>query len=391
MLPVLNEHRYRRVWFTIAALLAVDLARVSGQAPARDSNLEYDRGVRLQQAGDLAGARQAYEAALQLSPRRMDALSNLGLVYSGLRQYDRAVQSFKKALEIDPRQPAVLFNLGLTYLQAGQNENARRTLASVVGTQDSNFAARHYLGVSLLKLGRTPEGIAELEIVAGGHPEDLDALYTLASAYLKNNQLEAARQLIDSKIIAHDTAEAHLIAGSYYMAAHSYRQAVDELRRAQQLNPELSELGSRLGGAYAMTGGQDLATQQFEDYLKKNPSDYDSLAFLGWLYLESDRVDEAEAMLNRAHKIRPNDLEVVFQLARVARARQHFEEALGLLERVIAANPDHVRAHVLLAQTYFHLKRTADGNREREIVKRLSAEEEVKNTKETGIAAGTHR
>ena len=389
MLPVLSQDRHRRTWFPVAALLVVELASVSAQAPSRESNLEYDRGVRLQQAGDLTGARRAYEAALQLSPRRIDALSNLGLVCSGLGQYDRAVQSFEKALKIDPRQPAVLFNLGLTYLQAGQNENARRSLAAAVEAQNGNYLARHYFGVSLLKLGRMREGIAELETVASAHPEDLDALYTLASAYLKNNQLETARRLIDTKIIVHDTAEAHLIAGSYYMAAQAFRDAVDELRRAQQLNPELPQLGSRLGGAYAMTGSQEMATQLFEDYLKKNPSDYDSLAFLGWLYLESERVDEAETLLNRAHQIQPDDLEVMFQLARVARARQHFEEAAILLEQVIAAKPDHTRAHVLLAQTYFHLKRTADGNREREIVRRLSAEEQARHTKETGIDAGS--
>ena len=383
MIPVLSEHPHRRGWFAVAALLAVDLVRA--QAPPRGSNPEYDRGVRLQKAGDLAGAGRAYEAALKLSPLRIDALSNLGLVYCGLHQYDRAVESFEKALKIEPWQPVVLFNLGLTYLQAGQNENARRTLASVAGARNDNYAARHYLGVSLLKLGRIREGIAELEIVAGARPEDLDTLYTLASAYLKNNQLEAARQLIDSKIIAHDTAEAHLIAGSYYMAVEAYREAVDELRRAQQLNPAIPELGSRLGGAYAMTGSRDMATQLFEDYLKKNPSDYDSLAFLGWLYLESDRLDEAETMLNRAHQIRPADLEVTFQLARVARARERFDEATRLLEQVVAAKPDHTRAHVLLAQTYFHLKRNADGNREREIVRRLSAEEQARHAKETLI------
>jgi cytochrome c-type biogenesis protein CcmH/NrfG len=102
-------------------------------------------------------------------------------------------------------------------------------------------------------------------------------------------------------------------------------------------------------------------------------------------------LDEAETILNRAHQIRPADLEVMFQLARVARARQHFEEATGLLERVIAAKPDHARAHVLLAQTYFHLQRTADGNREREIVRRLSAEEQAKHDTEPGIDASKRR
>jgi Tfp pilus assembly protein PilF len=62
-------------------------------------------------------------------------------------------------------------------------------------------------------------------------------LTTLASAYITNKQLGKAQQLIDRVIGQRETAEAHLIAGSYYMAAQDYRQAVAELQRAQQLNP----------------------------------------------------------------------------------------------------------------------------------------------------------
>ena len=372
------------VYTIVIALLAAGYAGLAAQSPSGESDREFARGVQLQQAGDLAGASRAYEAALKLAPRRVDALSNLGLAYGGLHEYARAVQSFERALTIDPGQPTVLFNLGLTYLQAGQNENARRRLAELAKLQSDNFLARHYLGVSLLKLGRMQDGITELEGVVTAHPEDLEAAYTLASAYITSKQLENARRLIDSVIGRHETAEAHLIAGSYYMAAQDFRQAVVELRRAQELNPALPELGASLGGAYAMTGSQDMAMQLFEAYHQKNPNDFDTLAFLGWLYLESDRVDDAERILNKAHQVRPRDLEVMFQLARVARARQHFEEAAGLLEQVVAAKPDHTRAHVLLAQTYFHLKRTADGNREREIVQRLNKEEQAKHSQETG-------
>ena len=65
--------------------------------------------------------------------------------------------------------------------------------------QDGNYLARHYLGVSLLKLNRIPEGIAELEEVVKSHPEDLDAAYTLGSAYIRSKQLEKAQQLIDQR------------------------------------------------------------------------------------------------------------------------------------------------------------------------------------------------
>jgi tetratricopeptide (TPR) repeat protein len=375
----------------VAGLLVVSAGTALGQRPSSNADAEFARGVKLQQAGDLAGASRAYEAVLKLSPRRIDALSNLGLAYGGMHLYERAIHSFEKALEIDPKQPAVRFNLGLTYLQAGQNENSRETFGSLVREQTENFQARHYLAISLLRLGRIHEGIAELETVAGAHPEDLDALYTLSSAYIRNGDLEKARQLIDTAIISHNTAEAHLIAGSYYLAAKAYREAIDELRQAQRLNPAIPEVASTLGSAYAITGSQETATQLFEAYLKNNPSDFDTLAFLGWLYLEAERWNDAETALNKAYRIKPSDPEVMFQLARLARARQHFDEALALLERVVAAEPDHTRAHVLLAQTYFNLKRTADGNREREIVKRLTEAEQAKRLKETGIESTTEK
>jgi cytochrome c-type biogenesis protein CcmH/NrfG len=352
----------------------VVLASGAAQAPSPEADQDFARGVRLQQAGDLAGACRAYEAALKLSPRRVDALSNLGLAYGGLHQYDRAIHAFEKALVIDPKQPTVRFNLGLTYLQAGQSEKARGTLGSLVREQGVNHLARHYLAVSLLKLGRIEEGIAELETVASNHPEDLEAIYTLASAYIRNKQLEKARPLVEGAISRGETAEGHLITGTYYMATQNYRPALVELRRAQQLNPVLPELGASLGGAYALTGTGSLetASQMFEAHLQKNPTDFNTLAFLGWLYLESERMDDAEKLLNRALQIRPGDLDVMLQLARMARAKENYEEAAKLLEQVVAAKPDHKQAHVLLAVTYFRLKRTADGNREREIVRRLN-------------------
>jgi tetratricopeptide (TPR) repeat protein len=365
-------------WITTLALLV----NAAAQVPSPESDQEFARGVQLQQAGDLAGACRAYEAALKLSPGRVDALSNLGLAYGGMGRYDRATQAFEKALAIVPNQPAVLFNLGLTYLQSEQNEKARRTLAAAADAPHGNYLARHYLGVALLKLNRGPEGIAELEKVASSHAEDVEALDTLASAYVRYLQLEKAHDLIERVISRQDTAEGHLIIGSYYLAAKDYRAALVELRRAQELNPALPGLGTSLGGVYAMTGGRDAAVEFYSEALKKDPDDFDILAVLGWLHLEADQMEQADKLLRRAHHIRPNDVEVMFQLARIARSQENFTEAATLLERVIADKPDHARAHVLLAQTYFRLKRTADGKRERDIAQRLNDEEQAKRNAE---------
>jgi len=385
MIPVLKAHRHSGIWISVAALLTMDLAGLKAQATSRQADQEYDRGVQLQKKGDLAGASQAYEAALKLAPQRVDALSNLGLTYAGLHQYDRAVQSFQHALEIAPGQPVVLFNLGITYLQAGQNENARRTLAEVVHTQKQNLLARHYLGVSLLKLDRIAEGTAELEAVVNADSKDAGAMDTLCSAYIEERQLGKAQQLIEGYLSHQDTAEAHLVEGSYYMAVQDYRQAVLQFRRSQALNAALPDLELQLGSAYAMTGSQDTAIRLFEARLKEKPSDFEALGFLGWLYLETDRSDDAQRVLEKALRIKPGDPDVMVQLGRLARKRGQFEQAAKLLEGVVAVKPGDVPAHVLLAETYFRLKRTADGKREREIVQKLNAEEQARRSQAAGV------
>jgi Flp pilus assembly protein TadD len=133
---LLKLHSQLRVRSAANASLLLCLATLAAQAPSRESDEQFARGVHFQQAGDLAAARSAYEAALKLSPRRIDALSNLGLVYGGLRQYDRAVKTLERAPSIvDPSSLRCCFNLGTAYLKPDKTENARRTLTLLAGAR----------------------------------------------------------------------------------------------------------------------------------------------------------------------------------------------------------------------------------------------------------------
>jgi superkiller protein 3 len=236
-----------------------------------------------------------------------------------------------------------------------------------------------------LKLGRVNEGIAELEIATKAQPENLDAAYTLASAYLSSRRLAKAEAVIDGILRRHESAEAHLLAGSFYLTSLKYEEAVGELRRAQEMNPSLPELVSKLGEAYAMTGSREIAIQVFEKRLKTNPADFEALGFLGWLYLESDRLEEAAAALNRARQIKPDDADLLYQLGRLARAQEHFEAAAPLLERVVALRPEYTRAHLLLSQTYFRLNRVEEGKKEQAIANRLWEKDRLKRASEPAI------
>ena len=365
-------------WLTLPALMLTQ-----DRETVRQSEQQFARGVELQQKGDLDGARVAYEAALKLIPRRIDALSNLGVIYAKLGQYEQAIKNYKAALAIDSAEQAIRLNLGIAYFQRQEIEPARKELADVVAAEPANLQARQLLGLCLYQLGKTPEAIRELETVYNGQPENIAVAYVLGTAYLQNDQIAQGRVLIDKVFKDLPPAEGHLILGMLDAATRNHAGAVEELKMAIKLNPKLPTVHTQLGTSYLITGNRDLAIQEFRAELDNNPSDFTANVRLGWLLREDLQLDEAEKLLKRALEIRPDDIAALFQYAQLAQARGQTGEAVKLLERAVEINKDFRQAYVLLARLYLKQKRTADADRLRAIIDRLNEEEQKRQPSAT--------
>src|SRR5438128_250089 len=132
-----------------SVLLALSLSLTCTQDPAavRQSEADFARGVALQQTGDLQGAREAYEAALRLVPNRVDALSNLGVIFARLGQYGEAIKRYKEALAVDEKQYETRLNLGIAFYKTEEFELSQRELSEIAVAQPDNYQARMLLGV----------------------------------------------------------------------------------------------------------------------------------------------------------------------------------------------------------------------------------------------------
>ena len=350
------------------------------ETPAGQEPNPFARGVALHQQGDLKGARQAYLDALKLSPKRVDANANLGQVYAELGDYASATKHYQQALAINPKLTAVRHQLAIAYFQAQKLDLAERELDQVMAAQPENLRARQLLAVARLKLNKTTQGISDLEAVLMAQPANLEAAYTLASACIKNGRIERARSLLEGPLGNVSTAESYLVRGSFYSAAEDYSRAVDEFSKAKRLNPQLKTLHSELGYAWLLKGEKEKALLCFLDELSVNSEDFNANAFAGWLLRESGQLPQAQARLKKAQTIKPDDPGVLFQMAQLAKSRDAHAEAAVLLERVVTQKPNFTQGHVLLAQTYYRLKRASDAERERAIIERLNLEEQQKQT-----------
>jgi tetratricopeptide (TPR) repeat protein len=84
---------------------------------------QYNRGVKLQQAGDLAGAIAAYNRVIELDQNYADAYNNRGAAYVSLKDYAAAVSDFTRSIELAPSANAYN-NRGNIYLSQQKYEEA---------------------------------------------------------------------------------------------------------------------------------------------------------------------------------------------------------------------------------------------------------------------------
>jgi tetratricopeptide (TPR) repeat protein len=94
----------------------------------------------------------------------------------------------------------------------------------------------------------------------------------------------------------------------------------------------------------------------------------------------SQKFDEAQAYLQRAVTIRPKDLTARKLYASLQLQRGKNEEAAALFEALIEDEPGLIEAHVQLATAYNRLGRRDDAERERQIVDKLNAEAQAKQS-----------
>jgi tetratricopeptide (TPR) repeat protein len=363
----------------------------SGQvstAPQKDavtrSDEAFAKGVALHQAGDIIGAIDSYEQALKLTPWRLDARSNLGAALVRLGRFEEAIEHYRKALETDAGQVGIRFNLGLALYKTGAIQAAAAEFQQVVERDPSQRKALLLLADCELQMGhdaRVVELLSPLERELG---DDRLYAFLLGHALLRQNELQRGQAMIDRLFQGGETAEGHLLLGVQHMRRVDSRQAVPELQRAAELNPDLPTVHSLLGVALMNAGERPAAMAAFRRELKSNPNDFQANLRLALLLRDENRLDEASDYLARAARLRPKDPDVMYGVARIQLGRDDLAGAQKTLEELTASAPGFEGGHVLLATVYYRTGRKEDGDRERATVERLKAERKQRELAEQG-------
>ena len=192
----------------------------------------------------------------------------------------------------------------------------------------------------------------------GVSPQDkkrANASIKLAEIYLsEGNTALAMQELVKAQKLNPDDPFIYNNFGMIYIEKENYQLAIVNFEKALALKPDYPEARNNLGSAYLGLEQWDKAIPIFEalmgDVLYTKP--HFPLTNLGWAYYNKGDYKTAESYLNQALEIQPDFSRAQMHLGRVYLATGRLHQARKIFEHVAETNPKNPFVLYEMGKTY---------------------------------------
>jgi tetratricopeptide (TPR) repeat protein len=272
------------------------------------------------------------------------------------------------------------------YQEIGSCDEAVVELSKVLAVDPANTTAHLYIGLAYRDKDFHQEAQNHLERVIELGGERAAAYAGLASICLARRRFEEALKLARKSTRAKDTyVQGHLITGDVYQAMGDdeiallkfekvlsldpqsreghYRRAVScrnlerwddaiyELRRTLEIDPDFVPAHLELGELYERRGDSARALAEFESIIALSKDNPDLCRKIGRAYHAAGRLNIAARYFEHLLQLRPDEPAAKELLAAAYRDLGRFEESVNLYEEVIRTSPERAGAYQGLATT----------------------------------------
>ena len=327
------------------ARLRMETEDVAGATAACEDLAELDRSegasalrelaAKLLDAKRLEAARARLARSVELAPAEPEGWKLLAGVEESEGRFAEARAAWDRALAADPDDPEALLAAGRLALRDGDLAKARAHLGALLSTSPDEVGARVRVAAAWLD-AKQPADALTAASVAGDDPRLL---------FLRGVALEQLRRWGEAAdaFAAVEPASGDLYASARASLAYSLvragrpAEAVRAARRGLEEHPADPDLLFALGEAYDRAGQREAALAQMRSVLAVKADHAEALNYLGYSYAErGERLDEAQAMLERALQLDPENGYYLDSLGWVYFKKGDLERAVKTLERADA-------------------------------------------------------
>ena len=233
-------------------------------------------------------AQHAFRRALSLDETLAPAHFGLALLLEDIGDLDGALDAVQQALNYQPESLEYRYHVGSYLVKLGQAEEALPHLQEVIDQWPWHQGAHYNMGQALVRLGRRGEAQQVQE-----RAEALRALQTQIS----NHENSVRNQPTDPF--------AHAGLGSLFRRARRYQDAMHAYNVALYLAPDNLEFRNNVAILHLLQNDTTAAIRTFEQIVRADTSYAHAWYNLGSLYAMSSEPEKARAAWNKVLKIDP--------------------------------------------------------------------------------------
>ncbi len=256
---------------------------------------------------DHSAAKEVYASILELEPTHMDALNGVWSCTEVLKSWYSSIILHKELIDKAPYNPVAWYNLGMGYSSIGEYDKAIEAFEYAFIIDKEFEAAYRDCGDLCFELCRYRQA---LKIYLEAHEvfgADVDLLSNVGQCLIHLNKNKTARKYL-TKALQLDpyNDELHYYVGISFSREARWVNAINAYRRALDLDDCREEYYAGLGEAYFHLGEHSKAERYFRKAIKDGPEQsFIWLAFANFL-IATDQVERAIKLLNKADFYAPS-------------------------------------------------------------------------------------
>lgn len=307
-----------------------------------------------------AEAEELYRAELERDPQGLLAVVGMAEIAHARGRFNESINWYAQALE-QADLPVLHFRLGQLHTQLGQIERA--VTEYDLAQQGAPHVARFHVAAGDACLSAGQEECAAAQYTAAidnrNLPDKASHLIALADLWRQRNRTDLALGLYEEAVALQPSQANQLMLASAYWEEARYAEAEALLGLLRTRHPLSAEVLALSAEVQASQGHVDeaLAFYRRAIWLQEVTGQEDAAArlALGRVLLAANRLDAAQAEIERVLALQPNNAAAYALQGDLAGARGLPEEATVAYQKAFRLDPTQVQLYLALSNQFRQL------------------------------------
>ena len=202
------------------------------------SELEIQNLIKLYQDDQLDEAEKISLLLTKKFPLHQLAWKILGIILKKKGRIEEALIINQKIVEINPKDVEALYNLGNTFKELYRLEEARTNYKIAIKLQPEHFGAHNNLGIVLKELGEFEDAEISFKYLIKLKPNNVEAINNLGNILKELHKVKEAKKAFQDSIkLKPNYAEAHYNMGIMFEESGEFAKAKKKYETVVKLDP----------------------------------------------------------------------------------------------------------------------------------------------------------